>query len=82
MGSVGTASDPSTTTASFLDQVLAVNPGTSGLSQSLLGSIFSSSVIANYSMIAVGVFLVLGALLISQNETVVQVASTAARAAA
>lgn len=75
---VATNDTPTGASSSFLDTVLAVNPGTSGLSKSLLGSIFSSSVIANYSLIAVGVILAIGALLISQKETVV----TAARIAA
>lgn len=42
---------------------------------------FSGS-IGNYTMVAVGVVLMLGALLISQKETVVQVAATAAKVAA
>lgn len=45
-----------------------------------LGWLFPN--LGNYTLIAIGIILGIGALLISQKETVVQVASTAAKAAA
>jgi hypothetical protein len=45
---------------------------------SLLPSIFNSASIGNYTLIAIGVILMIGALLIANKETVVQTAAVAA----
>lgn len=61
-------------------------PTFSAGTQSILSSLnpFSgvSKALPNIALIAIGVVLAIGALLISQKQTVVQVASTAARVAA
>lgn len=79
MGSVGQADPTSAQPVSAPSLLTSMNPF-SGISSAV--STLGSSVLSNWALVAVGVILAVGALLISQKQTVVQVASTAARVAA
>jgi hypothetical protein len=86
MGGVGSVAPTNTTqpTSSATPATGTSNPQSwvSGLLDSLNPLSGLTSGLGNIALIAVGVVLALGALLISQKETVVQVASTAAKAGA
>lgn len=88
MGSVGSSSPTSVSTPSMLQTAAATaltsnTPIVSGLASFLTGASSAvSSKLPNYALVAVGAILILGALLISQKETVVQVASKTSEVAA
>jgi hypothetical protein len=83
VGNVGEASPtsaapvsaPSLFSQGFSQGIAGMNPF-SGLSTAV--STVGSSVLSNWALVAVGVVLAVGALLISQKETVVQIASKVA----
>jgi hypothetical protein len=61
--------------------VSAINPTLGSAISLLTGQAGTGSALGNFGLIAVGSILILGALLISQKQTVIQVASKAGEAA-
>lgn len=85
VGNVGEAAPTSVSTPTMLQTAgtaFSVIPGPVGTIASLFSASGAVSNLPNYALVAVGAILALGALLISSKETVIQVASTAARVAA